>query len=169
MQLQNHLLPQNCTGPDTSWLFFLPMPVEALPNVTQTMGAQPRQTAAEVSICNSKTLPTSQGGSVGTGRAEASTRRVRVFCQNRAAHFSGGRQAKTDIVKGIQISSIFQARGQDATHFWTHPTEILPKSLSNEIRQIHKTISRAATYFAVFAHANACFNGTIFIPDNSDR
>lgn len=81
----------------------------------------------------------------------------------------GGKQIKTDVVKGIQISSIFQARSQDSANFWTHPTEILPKSPCSKICQIHKTISRAATQFVVLAHANACLNSTIFIPDNLHR
>lgn len=79
-------------------------------------------------------------------------RRVFFFAKVKLPTFQDGFQVKTDVVKGIQISSIFQARGQDATYFRTHPNEIFHKSPSNEICQIHKTISRAAIHFAVFAY-----------------
>lgn len=38
------------------------MPEEDLPDVAQRIGTRPRQTAVVASICNSKTLPMSQGG-----------------------------------------------------------------------------------------------------------
>lgn len=61
------------------------------------------------------------------------------FAKTELPTFQDGFQVKTDVVKGIQISSIFQARGQDAAYFWTHPSEIFHKSPSNEICQIPDT------------------------------
>lgn len=94
--------------------FLPPVPVEALPSVTQRTGVWLGWTTAEESTCD----PTSQGGpqllALDDQCAQAEQKLPLGEWHKTQL---GGKQVKTDAVKGIQISSIFQARSQDTAHF----------------------------------------------------
>lgn len=111
--LQNHLLSQHCNVSDTRWLFF-PL---CLGKLCQVWPKGWECGQGEQHLW-SQVLPISQGGpqllALGDQCAQAEQKLPLGGWHKTQL---GEKQVKTDVVKGIQISFIFQARSQDIAQF----------------------------------------------------